>query len=274
MFLKKELQKVREYWNRRPCNIRHSPAEMGTKEYFDQVAERKYFVEPHIPKFAEFEKWNGKNVLEIGCGIGTDTVSFARAGAHVTAVDLSEESLKLSKKRAEVYGLDIEFIHANAEELSKYVPRRDYDLVYSFGVIHHTPDPFKVMEEIQKIMKPGSVLKMMVYNKICWKVLWILMRYGKGAFWRLDELIAERSEAQTGCPYTYTYTKHSIKPMLRGFVPTSIEVDHIFPYSIKEYKEYQYKKVWYFRFIPGFLFRLMERKFGWHMLITAVRSSV
>src|SRR5947208_7204761 len=110
---------VRDFWNRRPCNIRHSPREVGTREYFDEVEARKYFVEPHIPGFAEFERWRGKKVLEIGCGIGTDTINFARAGAAVTAVDLSAESLKLANKRADVFGLAdrINFIEANAERL-------------------------------------------------------------------------------------------------------------------------------------------------------------
>src|SRR5450432_2785481 len=96
---------VRAYWNARPCNIRHSPRPAGTREYFDEVEARKYFVEPHIPKFADFERWRGKKVLEIGCGIGTDTVNFARHGASVTAVDLSPESLKIAAQRVALFGL-------------------------------------------------------------------------------------------------------------------------------------------------------------------------
>src|SRR5258708_9249091 len=99
------LSAVRKYWKDRPCNIRHSTKEVGTEEYFNEVEARKYKVEPHIPEFADFERWRGKKVLEIGCGLGTDTMNFARHGAQVTAVDLSDESLALARHLSEGFGL-------------------------------------------------------------------------------------------------------------------------------------------------------------------------
>jgi len=191
------IEQVRDFWDRRPCNIRHSPKPVGTQEYFDEVEARKYFVEPHILRFAEFERWRGRKVLEIGCAIGTDTINFARHGAQVTAVELSEKSLEVARQRAEVYGLQnrIRFYLGNAEELTTFVPVEPYDLIYSFGVIHHTPHPERIIEQMRNYVRPGSMVKIMVYHRYAWKVLWIVLTYGKGQFWRLEELVAQHSEA-------------------------------------------------------------------------------
>jgi len=267
------LDAVRSYWDARPCNIRHSVKPLGTKEYFDEVEARKYFVEPHIPRFAEFDRWRGKRVLEIGCGIGTDTMNFARRGALVTAVDLSEKSLEIAQQRAAVFGLQdrIRFFRANAEELSSIVPVETYDLVYSFGVIHHTPHPGRVLDQIRKYVRPGSTVKVMVYHRWSWKVLWILLGYGKGRFWKIDQLIAEYSEAQTGCPVTYSYGRREGRRWLEdhGFRAVDLWVDHIFPYKIEDYVQYRYKFVWYLRWLPRPVFRLLESLFGWHLCMTA-----
>ena len=83
------LNKVIDFWDSRPCNIRHSSKEVGTKEYFEEVTAKKYLVEPHILPFANFGEWKGKKVLEIVCGLGTAAQSFAEAGAIYTCVDLS-----------------------------------------------------------------------------------------------------------------------------------------------------------------------------------------
>jgi 2-polyprenyl-3-methyl-5-hydroxy-6-metoxy-1,4-benzoquinol methylase len=272
IFREKNIAQVREYWNARPCNIRHSLQPAGTREYFDEVEARKYFVEPHIPAFAAFPRWAGKRVLEIGCGIGTDTINFARAGAKVTAVDLSEKSLELARRRAEVFGLTdrISFFAADAERLSETIRPEPYDLIYSFGVIHHTPFPERVVAQVREhFVHPQSEFKLMVYHRNSWKVLWILLTEGRGAFWKLDELVARSSEAQTGCPVTYTYTPRSARGLLQGFTVEELFVDHIFPYRIREYVKYQYVKEWYFRLLPKPLFRSLERRFGWHLCITA-----
>lgn len=267
------IGRVKEYWDRRPCNIRHSTAPIGSRQYFDEVEARKYFVESHIPGFAEFERWRGKRVLEIGCGIGTDTVNFARKGASVSSVDLSEKSLELARKRVQVYGLEknVEFFAGNAEELSKVVPLETYDLIYSFGVIHHTPQPDHVLEELRRYARPGTIVKIMVYHRRSYKVASILLREGRGRFWALDELVAKNSEAQTGCPVTYSYSRREGRALLErhGFRVQEARVDHIFPYRIKDYVQYRYLKEPYFRYMPQGLFRALEKRAGWHLCLTA-----
>jgi len=272
-FAQVTVDEVQRYWDQRPCNIRHSPKPVGSREYFDEVEARKYFIEPHIPRFAEFERWRGKQVLEIGCGLGTDTINFARHGAEVTAIDLSAQSLELARKRAEVFGLSdrIRFYHGSAEELASVVPPQHYDLIYTFGVIHHTPHPERVVEQMRAYARPGTTIKIMVYNKLSWKVFWILMGYGRGQFWRLNELVAKNSEAQTGCPVTYTYTRREGRALIEhsGFRLTEAFVDHIFPYSIPQYVKYEYVKAWPWSWMPTETFRWMERHFGWHLCLTA-----
>lgn len=272
-FTQVAIEQVKDYWDRRPCNLRHSPKPVGTREYFDEVSARKYFVEPHILRFAQFERWRGKKVLEIGCGIGSDTINFARHGASVTALDLSEKSLEIARQRAELYGLQdrIRFSLGNSEELGALVLAEPYDLIYSFGVLHHTPHPERVVAEMRKYVRPGSTVKIMVYHRYAWKVFWIVLTYGKGRFWRLAELVAQHSEAQTGCPITYTYTRRGARNLLEryGFRVTEMWVDHIFPYRIASYTQYRYEKVWYFRWLPVTCFRSLERHFGWHLCITA-----
>jgi SAM-dependent methyltransferase len=249
---------VQAYWNARPCNIRHSNQPVGTKEFFNEVETRKYFVEPHIPLFAQFERWKGKKVLEIGCGIGTDTINFARAGAQVTAVDLSEESLKVAQQRAKVFGLErnISFHQANAEELSAYVRVEPYDLVYSFGVIHHTPNPSNAIAQIKQYMTGSSELRIMLYAKNSWKSIMI-------------EAGLDQPEAQSGCPVAFTFTQDEVRQLLEGFQILEIKQDHILPFVVQKYVKYEYEIAPWFAAMPKEMFRALEKRLGWHMLITA-----
>ena len=163
------IDDVKKYWDDRPCNVRHSSKEIGTKEYFDEVERKRYTAEPHIPLFADFPAWKGKKVLEIGCGLGTEGINFARYGADYTGTDLSIESLNLAQNRFKVYNQKGRFFQGNAENLSSFVSVEKYDLVYSFGVIHHSPNPNLIIDQIYKYMDDSTILKIMLYAKNSWK---------------------------------------------------------------------------------------------------------
>lgn len=254
--MKETIEEVKKFWNDRPCNIKHSSKELGTIEYFDEVEIKKFRAEPHILKFTEFPQWKNKKVLEIGCGLGTVGINFALNGADYTGVELSKESLEITKKRFEVYNQSGKFYLGNAEELSSFVPAETYELIYSFGVIHHSPHPENIVSEIKKYMNENSVLKIMLYAKDSWKNYMI----GAG----LDQ-----PEAQYGCPIANTYTKQDVVELLDGYEVLSIEQDHIFPYQIEPYKKGKYIKQPWFDTMSTKMFETLEKNLGWHLLITA-----
>jgi 2-polyprenyl-3-methyl-5-hydroxy-6-metoxy-1,4-benzoquinol methylase len=257
--LNPKLLQVKKFWNRRPCNIRHGTAPVGTRRYFEQVEGRKYRVEPHIPGFSEFRKWRGKQVLEIGCGIGTAAASFAKAGAIYTGVELSKASLDLAQLRFQVLGLKGLFYLGNAEELSTFLPRQKFDLIYSFGVIHHAPQPEKIVAEARKYMGPRAEFRLMLYAKNSWKAIMI-------------EAGLDQPEAQAGCPIAHTYSERDIQKLLKGFRILEIKQDHIFPYVIRDYRRHRYVVQPWFRAMPRAMFQALERRLGWHWLVRARRA--
>ena len=249
------INEVKKYWDDRPCNVRHSQKEIGTTEYFDEVERKRYTAEPHIPSFAGFSDTNCKKVLEVGCGMATEGINFARAGSTYTGTDLSIESLDLAKKRFKVYNERGNFYHGNAEELSSFVPVETYDLIYSFGVIHHSPHPEKIISEIKKYMNKDSVLKIMLYAKDSWKNYMI-------------EAGHDQPEAQYGCPIANTYTNDEVRELLDGF-DVAIDQYHIFPYQIEPYKRGEFVKQPWFEAMPDEIFEVLKKNLGWHLLITA-----
>jgi SAM-dependent methyltransferase len=265
------IDDVRTFWNARPCNIRHSQKEIGSREYFDEVERRKYFVEPHIPAFANFNRWSGKRVLEIGCGLGTDTVNFARAGADVTAVELSDESAALARRRVELFGLsDRVTIHVgNAEELPSLIGTQPFDLVYSFGVIHHSPHPERILQHIRRYMTPASELRLMVYARISYKLFWIMKEENAWDMSRIDELLARNSEAQTGCPVTYSYTERTVADLLAGFTLLDVRKAHIFTWDVDAYRNYEFVKAPEWAAVSDAELADLERELGWHLLVRA-----
>lgn len=154
---------VAEWWNARPCGSTVSGAEFASREFFDEVERHRYEQEPHISKLVDFPRWRGCKVLEVGCGMGTDLLQFARAGAEVTGVDLTPRAIEITSEHLRVYGYSGELRTADAEHLP--FASDSFDVVYSHGVLHHTPHTAAAIVEVHRVLKPGGAAMVMLYHK-------------------------------------------------------------------------------------------------------------
>jgi 2-polyprenyl-3-methyl-5-hydroxy-6-metoxy-1,4-benzoquinol methylase len=267
------IQNVHDYWNARPCNVRHSTKSQDTVEFYDEVAAKKYKVEDHKLEFLALEKWRGKHVLELGCGLGTDAIQFAKAGAHVTCVDLTENSLALCKRNFELHGLEGEFFLGNIEDLSSILPagyEHKYDLIYSFGVIHHTPNPKKVFEQMPKFLTSDGEVRVMLYSRFSYKLFWLMNSYNQWTFENVDELVQNYSEAQSGCPVTYTYTFDEVRELLAPHLHVeSIWKDHVFMWQIEPYKRNEFIREPTFQNVSDDYLKQLRKDLGWHTMCVA-----
>ena len=155
-------QQVHDFWNGRPCGTQFTDLEWGSREFFDSVERERYARQPFMREAVGFDRYRGKKLLEIGCGLGTDLLQFARGGALTTGVDLTEQSIELARKRFGMYGVPGEFQVADAERLP--FPDGHFDVVYSFGVLHHTPDTPRTIREVHRVLKPGGEIVIMLYH--------------------------------------------------------------------------------------------------------------
>jgi 2-polyprenyl-3-methyl-5-hydroxy-6-metoxy-1,4-benzoquinol methylase len=251
-------EKIIDYWNRQPCNINHSLSEVGTEKFFNENSEKRYFVEPHLKDLAQFHLYQGKRVLEIGCGMGADAAEFAKHGAEYVGIDLSIESIALAQKRFEVLGLEGEFHHASGDDDLSHLGK--FDLVYSCGVLHHYPDIDKIIENIHTLLVDSGELKFLVYARNSWKYAMIQ----KG----LDQY-----EAQAGCPYAKAYTKEEIYDLLEGkFEIGRIRQAHCFMYNVPAYKQGRYELEPWFAAMPEDMRDAVKEYLGWHLLVKARRT--
>jgi len=157
-----ETDKIKAFWDDYPCGAALSE-QKEPKEYFGEIESKRYGAEWHIPIIAKFEDHKNRDVLEIGCGIATDGIRFARNGARYVGIDLAPGAIKIAKERFKLYGVNGEFNICNAERLP--FPDGSFDHVYSFGVIHHYPDTEAIIKEIHRVLRPGGTVCAMVYNR-------------------------------------------------------------------------------------------------------------
>lgn len=156
-------ERVRAFWQANPCGVKFADAPPGTRKFYELVEAHRYTKEWHIPIAADFKSAGGLKVLEIGCGLGTDGAQFAEAGADYTGVDLTEAAVELARKRFETFGVPGKFQTADAEQLE--FDDNTFDLVYSHGVLHHTPDTAKAIREIHRVLRPGGRAMVMLYHR-------------------------------------------------------------------------------------------------------------
>lgn len=158
------LDDVRKFWNDKPCQSDLSQAE-DRRRYFQEISDRRYGGrEKHVPIVAEFSKFRGKSVVEIGCGFATDGLEFAKNGANYTGVDLTPQAIELAKERFNLFGVPGRFVAANAEQGLPFADE-SVDHIYSFGVIHHAPYPERIAHEMHRILKKGGTFTVMLYNR-------------------------------------------------------------------------------------------------------------
>jgi SAM-dependent methyltransferase len=251
------IEKIRRYWDAQPCNIRHSTQPVGTAEYYREANARRYFVEPHIRDFAAFHLWQGKRVLEIGCGIGADAEEFARYGAEYVGIDLSGHSLAVAQDRFAVFGLPGEFHLRDASVGISDLG--EFDLVYSCGVIHHHPDDRAIIKNAHSVLRDRGELRFMVYAAHSWKHA--MIRKG------LDQY-----EAQDACPYAKTYTHDDIYDLVDGlFTIGRIRQDHCFMYNVDAYKVGHYQLEPWFEAMPESMRAAVREYLGWHLLVKAIK---
>jgi ubiquinone/menaquinone biosynthesis C-methylase UbiE len=154
---------IRKFWQSSPCDSWFTTEPQGTPAFYRSLDEHRYRVHPRLPEAVGFEKTNGLRVLEIGCGCGSEAERFARAGAHYTAVDLTNAAVNLTQKRFQLAGLAGCFVQGDAENL----PFADdsFDMVYSHGVLHHTPDTPRTIREVYRVLAPGGRAIIMLYYR-------------------------------------------------------------------------------------------------------------
>jgi ubiquinone/menaquinone biosynthesis C-methylase UbiE len=213
-------REVRRFWEATPCGSWDGTAPEGTAEYYAQVERRRYELEPFIHRFAEFGSTNDQQVLEIGVGLGTDHIQFARAGAHLHGVDLTDRGVELVHRRLELEGLSSDLRVADAEALP--FAENSFDIVYSWGVLHHTPDTARAIAEAVRVTRPGGRICIMVYSRHAWVSYGLWLRHGPLSR-RPTRSIADVLYHHMESLGTKGFTRSELRSMLTGIEDLKLE---------------------------------------------------
>ena len=249
------LARITAYWDEHIHDLSITTHPVGTREFFQQLDEYRYDKLNYLPRLVDFSTYQGKSLLEVGCGAGIDLVRFARAGAIVTGIDLSTTAIELARKNIEQNGLNANLCVMNGESMQ--FPDNSFDVVYAHGVLQYTANIEKMMAEIHRVVKPGGEIIVMVYNRNSWLNL---MR-------RVTKVSLEHEDA----PVLKKYSISELKQFLKSFKNYRI-IPERFPVKTKLHSGWKARLfndvfVGTFNLMP----KALVRPLGWHLMAFATK---
>ena len=265
--LGEEKQRAQEQWGEDPCGAVYGREhEFGTREFFDAVERHRYHeYAPWMPEVMGFKDFALARLLEVGCGMGTDLLQFARGRAEVTGVDLTARSIEISRQHFAVYGARGDFAIADGESL----PFADasFDVVYSNGVLHHTPDTASAVREVHRVLRPGGQARVMLYHRNS-AAYWgdIILRHGllHGELLRghsPQEIMGRYVEFSEsgGRPLVKVYSRREARDLFSMFRSVKIQVEQLTRPELYLLG----------RFVPEGVFRQLRRSVGGNVIVSA-----
>ena len=264
--LEEEKQRARTQWGSDPAGAVYGrDHEFGAKEFFDEVERHRYQeYAPWMPEVMGFNEHAGERLLEVGCGMGTDLLQFARGGAICTGVDLTPRSIEISRHRFKLYDVPGTFLIADGERLP--FSDNSFDLVYSNGVLHHTPDTAAAVREIHRVLRPGGIAKVMLYYRHSlnyWGEIMLHRGLLRGQLLRGDtpEQIMGRfvEVGDATDPLVKVYNRSQARQLFKSFRTVEFEVDQMIRAEFYALGG----------MMPESIFNALRKRFGWNLIITA-----
>lgn len=265
--LAQEKLRAREQWEQDPCGaVYDREHELGTREFFDEVERYRYQeYAPWMPRVMEFEKFRGARLLEVGCGMGTDLLQFARGGAICTGIDLTPRSIEITRHRFKLYGADGDFMLSDGEHLP--FRSESFDVVYSNGVLHHTPDTAGSIREVHRVLRPGGTAKVMLYHRNSLNYwLEIVLRRGVLGLEFLRGRSAEEIMSRViefsdsnARPLVKVYSRKEVRELFGMFKDVRVEVEQLTRSELRIFSP----------LVSDSLFDRLCQSIGWNVIITA-----
>jgi SAM-dependent methyltransferase len=249
--LEATVETVKDFWELHINNEYYTGEKRASEAYFREIEDRRYSFHYHLRDLFSVLRGSHGKLLEVGCGMGVDSVQLARCGFDVIAVDLTENALMVAKEFAAHRGVSVDFRLGNAEGLD--FPDETFDVVYSFGVLHHTPDIERAVAELRRVLKPGGTAHVMLYHR---DSLVNLVH-------RLLRLPYESPRSREDqCPVVHTFSRRGARMLFSKFSDVSVRAEYPFTFGFGPLLGTR---------SPLWFRRALGRAIGWHLMITAVR---